>query len=505
LLAGLFILALTAAAADDQPRGTAATTAVVAERVPLPRLHGPIKLVVDSLGARLQIEAPKDKAAVAIRIAAHAAWICPQITENPTGLDLRCRTRRLDATLTTDKGASYLDIRELRGLPWRQGAGGAPFFFYSPEATRLGGACPGTTPAGMGECLLQNGTPLEAARQFRLALRTPNRQLAALRLGDIALFTGDPATALAWYDRTGTLGVYGRVARTRTCEIDGNCLGSTLELLKIFDSSGLPLPVRAEMTMRTIRAEAYQDHFAAVLKLLADKIGDHGPEALCAGSVDRLCRRILLEIIRQKTISDEPEEFDSASPYRFGASAPVVAGGPKTKKEDAPAAAARAAADKDEQLALAEKALSLYLTLPNWDRGPYAVELAQAAADSAQRMGAPTFGGNILAAVAPMVPSAALPEHLAHAAELFIEGGEEMRARVLVEYAMTLPAHKVQTARWKAIQRGLAALDPSDRERLAIDPEAVAKETAAALAVSGRAREVMQKLATAAGGQGGQP
>lgn len=493
-------MALAATAADDQPRGTAVTTAVVAERVPLPRLHGPIKLVVDSLGARLQIEAPNDKAAVAVRIAANAAWICPQISERPTGLELRCRTRRLDATITTDKGASYLDIRQLRGLPWRQGAGGAPFFLYSPQATGLGGPCPGTTPAGAGECLLQTGTPLEAARQFRLALRTPNRQLAALRLGDIALFTGDPATALGWYERAGTLGVYGRVARTRTCEIDGSCLGATFELQKLFDSSGLPLPVRAEMTIRTIRAEAYQDHFATVLRLLGEKIADTGPEALCTAGVDRLCRRILLEIIRQKTISDEPEEIESSPTHKPGAAVVVVAGRTKTKKDDA-----HAAADKEQQHALSEKALALYLALPNWDRGPYAVELAEAAADSAQRMGAPTFGGNILAAVAPMVPSAELLEHLAHAAELFVEGGEEMRARVLVEYAMSLAPHKIQTPRWKAIQRALAALDPLDGERVAIDPETVAKEAAAALAVSGRAREVMQKLETAAGGQGGQP
>ena len=137
---------------------------------------------------------------------------------------------------------------------------------------------------------------------------------------------------------------------------------------------------------------------------LGDKIGDNGPEALCRDNVDRLCRRILLEIIRQKTISDDPEEFDAASPYKFGAAAVVTAGRPKNKKDDATVVAARAVADKDQQQALSEKALSLYLALPNWDRGPYAVELAQAAADSAQRMGAPTFGGNILAAVAPMVP-----------------------------------------------------------------------------------------------------
>lgn len=459
---------LAANPADDQPRGVAVTTSVVAERVPLQHLRGPIKLVVDALGATLQIEAPRDRAAVASRVAGHAAWICPKIVERPTGIELHCRTRHLEAAINTDKGVSYLDIRELRGLPWRQGAGGPPFFLYDPQLTGLGGVCPGTTPAGAGECLLQTGTPLEAARQFRLALRTPHRQLAAVRLGDIALATGDPATALGWYDRAGTLGVFGRVARTRACEIDGSCLGSTGELHKIFDPSGLPVAVKAEMALRTVRAEAYLEHFATALDLLADKTATANYAIMCRDGMDRLCRRILLEILRQKTISD---------------------GGPVVPIQ---LASARA-----------EKALSMYLALPNWDRGPYAVELAQAAAEAAQRMGAPVFGGNLLAAVAPMVLPADLTDHLAHAAELFIDGGEDARARVLFEYANTAAPHKMHTARWKAIERSLAA--DGDGNRVAIDPQAVAREAAAALAVSSRAREVMKKLATASGGQGGQP
>ena len=92
--------------------GVTVQTAVVAERVPLPRPHGPLKLIVDSLAARLQIVAPRDRAAVAGRVAAHANWICPKIVERPDGVELRCRTRHLDAVLTFEKGTPYLDIRD---------------------------------------------------------------------------------------------------------------------------------------------------------------------------------------------------------------------------------------------------------------------------------------------------------------------------------------------------------------------------------------------------------
>jgi len=490
--AGLFIL-LAAAAAPDGPMGVTVQTATVAERVPLPRARGPLKLIVDSLSARLQVVAPRDRAAVASRIAAHANWICPKIVDRPDGVELRCRTRHLDAVISVENGASYLDIRELRGLPWRDGADGPPIFFYDPPQTGLGDRCPGNSMAGIGECLLRGGPTLEAARRFRAALRTPNRQLAALRLGDIALATGDPSTALGWYRRTGTMGVFGRVARTRECEIDGSCLGSTEALLKIFDPAGLPPPVRTEMLLRAVRAELYQDRFNSALKLLTDRISDVGYGELCRDEIDRLCRRFLLEIIRNQAL---PATAPAAPPTDKGASHEVVAG----KRDDAADEAARAQA---------QEILELYLALPNWDRGPLAVELADASAELSRRLGAPVFGGNILSAVAPMVPPAAMLDHLARAAELYLEGGDEFRAKLLVEYATSTASQKAsQTPRWQAIHRALAAAADDDAVltgKNAVDVEAVAREAAAALALSKRARDLMKTMETAAGGQGGQP
>src|SRR5260370_23949805 len=200
--------------------------------------------------------------------------------------------------------------------------------------------------------MLRNGPTLDAARRFRAALRTPNRQLAAVRLGDIALATGDPTTALGWYRRAGSLGVFGRVSRMRECEIAGACLGATDELLKIFDPAGLPPPVKKETVLRTIRAELYQDRFASAQKILFDRISDGGYARLCDDSVDRLCRRFLLEIIRNKAVGGES---DDAVANEQAATRQVV----DARRGDAKAA-------QEEERARAEDALTMYLALPNW-------------------------------------------------------------------------------------------------------------------------------------------
>jgi hypothetical protein len=432
-------------------------------------------VTVEAMAARiLVLSAPQDRAAVLARLHQHAAWICPKIVERAGGVELRCRTRLLDAAMTVEGANRYLDIRELRGLPWRAGADGPPFFHYEPRQAGLGDPCPGDNPVARGECLLQTRPVLEAARMFRVGLRTHERQLAALRLGDIALASGDPATAVAWYNHTGTLGVFGRVARTRLCEVDGTCLGSTEALKTVFDPSGLPVPVRAEMKLRLIRAQIFHDRFASALTSLDDLIQSERYETICPDHIDRLCRRLLLEILRQTTIRDADAEDEKSE---------------KSDKSDK-------SAGRKQARALGERAMALYLGLPRWDRGPYAADLALAAADTAERFGAPVFGGNILSAVSPMVAPAELPDHLAHTAELFLRGGDETRARVVIEYATSSAPRQVQSPRWRAIVKALAAgpgKDDHKSDAAKIDAAMVSKEVAAALAVSGRARALIDK------------
>jgi hypothetical protein len=469
LLSGALILVLTAVSArDDQPQGVVVTTATVAERIPLPRTRAPLKVTVEAMAARILVmAAPQYRAAVLARLHQHAAWICPRIVERPAGVELRCRTRLLDAAMTVEGADRFLDIRELRGLPWRAGADGPPFFHFEPRKTGLGDPCPGDNPVARGECLLQTRPVLEAAKMFRVGLRTHERQLAALRLGDIALASGDPATAVAWYNHTGTLGVFGRVARTRLCELDGTCLGSTEALKTVFDPSGLPAPVRAEMSLRFIRAQVFHDRFASALTSLDELFQAERYETVCPDHIDRLCRRLLLEILRQKTIRDADADVQND----------------------------KSAAHKQAR-ALSERAMALYLGLPRWDRGPYAVELALAAADTAERSGAPVFAGNILSAVGPMVAPADLADHLAHTAELFLRGGDETRARVVIEYATSSAPRQMQSPRWRAIVKALAAgpgKDDHKSEAAKIDAAMVTQEVAAALAVSGRARALIDK------------
>ena len=44
-----------------------------------------------------------------------------------------------------------------------------------------------------------------------------------------------------------------------------------------------------------------------------------------------------------------------------------------------------------------EQLLETYLAIPSWEKGPWAIEMAQAAAPLAARLGATAFGGNYAA------------------------------------------------------------------------------------------------------------
>jgi hypothetical protein len=454
-----------AAPADEGPQAVRVTTAAVAERIQLPHTRAPIELIVDPLSARLELRAGRDAAALAARVATHAGNICPKVIVKTTGVELRCRTRRFDASITTEGTKTYLDIQELRGLPWREGPGGPPFFHYEPFRSGLGDACPGSTPGGRGECALLDKDRLQAAIQFRGAIESGQKQVAMLRLGDLALGTGDPTTALGWYYRAGSLGVFGRVARARICEISGECLGSTEAVKRVFDAAGLPEPLRADLHIRAVRAEAFEGRFESAIHLLSAQIEIAGAGSLCREGGEVICRRVILEVMRQ------------------GVAVPTEGDGN--------------ASSTGERLKTGEQALDAYLSLGGWDKGPLAVELSQAAAELASRLGAPVFGGNILAAVAPEVPADDLSDHLLRAAELFLDGDDPARTQLVMEYAQTRFVKRT-SARWKAVQRLLAARmnDEDEAHRAppelkpAVDAAEAAREVAAALAAAGRARLV---------------
>ncbi len=550
-----WLLALVAVE-DKGPVGVHVTTATAAERIPLSPLRGPIDLVADPYGGRIELRTQKPQPALAAQVSRHAGMICPTVKLNGSVIELTCRTRRFEALLSSEGGKKFLDIQELRGLPWREGAAGPPFYHYEPFRTGLGSICPGRNAVSRGECALLAGRQLQAATEFRSAVETGDGQMAALRLGDLALGTGDPATAIGWYRRAGSAGIFGRMARARICELEGSCLDSTAAVQRVLDPRGLPGPLRAEMTVRAVRAEALEGRLGSATRILWQMIRGGSLGWMCREGGELICRRVLLEYMREATAghvnatqpakepsADVPAEpaAEVASPTRAAEppTAPVAASGSDvgtvaatpppaasaTVAKNSPGAASTAttipdhdagapvavveksgtptptptptgvsAPDSDGEPTEAEMAFEVYLSLPAWDHGPLAPELSEAAADLANHLGAPVFGGNILSAVAPGVEIAMLPAHLLRAAELYLDGDDIARTRLVIEYARTRVGKRM-TGRWVALERRLAARVASEEEsamapplKINVDATEVSRELAAARAVLARAQ-----------------
>jgi len=565
-------LLLALAAADDKgPLGVNVTTAVATERIPLSPLRGPIDIVADPYAGRIELRSTKPQPQLAAQISHHAGTICPTVKMLGNAVELTCRTHRFEAVLTTEGTKQFLDIQELRGLPWREGLAGPPFYHYEPVRSGIGGSCPGTNAASRGECALRAGKQLEAATQFRSTLESGDFQIAALRLGDLALGTGDPATAIGWYRRAGTAGAFGRMARARICELDGGCLTSSETFHRVFDGHGMPDPVRAEMTILGIRAEALEGRLGAATRMMWQAIRSGSLAWMCREGGEVICRRVLLEAMReatgapfpQKEIGKEQPENDTpaeaqpptgvagalavalasatgiasglgratgavaapASAPDAGAIAPkngVATGahdGGIATASKSPAAPAKAPAakqpaapahDSPSEPSEPEMAIEIYLSLPAWDRGPLAPELSEAAAELANHIGAPVFGGNILSSVVSDVAPAMLSGHLLRAAELYLEGDDIARTRLVIEYARTRLGARMG-GRWVVLEKKLAARVASEEEvaaqpplKIDIDAEAVARELAAARAASARAAQ-LARAETAPKKQGDNP
>src|SRR6185436_19526191 len=108
------LLLALAASEDKGPLAVRLTTSIVAERIPLAPLRGPIELVVDPLGARIVLRTAKPQPALAAQVARHAGAICAKVLAVGSTIELRCRTRRIEATLSTEGGKKFLDLQELR-------------------------------------------------------------------------------------------------------------------------------------------------------------------------------------------------------------------------------------------------------------------------------------------------------------------------------------------------------------------------------------------------------
>ncbi len=429
-------------------------TAEVVERIPLPRTKVPVTLVVAPLDATVTLVAGKDAPALAGRIAAHAGELCPKLVVQVDRIELSCRSRRIDAVLTTDNGTVYLDLFQLRGLPWRPGPDGPPLVHYEPVAARIGVACPGSSPGERGECAFKDGRWIDAARAFRDALDGRDKILACVRLGDLALIAGDPASALGWYQRAGSVGPFARIAIARLCEMDFACL--TARPLLDRDPSDLPAPLRDDILLRRARLQAFRGEFAKTVATLASSFAQSADRSLCRGAGELPCRRLLLAGLHH------------------------TQGG-------------------DSQIAL-----EVYLELPRRDAGPLLVELVQAAAEASARLGAPVFGASLLASTATLVSPGALTDHLLRAAELYLVGRDPARARVIVDFVDSRTPKILSAPRWTSVRQGvlieeIEAQRAEERAQvqdpLLLNPSA---ELAAARTMTARADQVLAGLGAAA-------
>jgi hypothetical protein len=264
VISSLFLVGLLAAA-DVPAEDTSVVlvpTVLTVERLPLPRLRGSLDVAVDPLRSTITISAPKDLGALAAKVSGNLGSVCPRWEVVNGRVLLRCRTNRLQASRVEVGGKSFIDIQELRGLP-RVGDEQRLDVFYDPGKIGAGGPCPGTSPAGRGECAFRDGQWKEAEVQFRLGLESYDRPMSALRLGDLAARRGDYNAAALMWNRAGTLGPFGRLAAARLCELRGGCMEGKAKGL--FEGGELKEPMRTELALRAARVDAFAGRHAKVL------------------------------------------------------------------------------------------------------------------------------------------------------------------------------------------------------------------------------------------------
>lgn len=410
----LAALLVALSAPTETPEPERVTTVSSIERLPLAVPVNKVVLSVDSLAMNITLTTTSDARGIQQRFLASNPQLCPFIDRVGNTVVVGCRTPRIEARLDPNAGRPVLEIREVRGLPFSE-EGDQIWFFYHPIALRLGSGCPGDTPASRGECHFKAGRFSEAAIEYRKALPGEHRRLAELRLGDISLRTGDPATAAGWYRMAGRFGSFGRMATARLCELGGTCLGELRK--RTFDASLLPEPLHTEMLLRSARAAAYMGAVKESMTALVEAMRS-GPH-ICDSESRVLCRRLVL--------------FALKFPDRDGAN----------------------------------ETLEAYLSLPSRTEGFLAIEMVRAAAEKALDLGAAQFGGNLLAASVPWVEALdidALNDHMLRAAEMYLAGRDLARARTLYEYADgRIGRRRMSGPRWAAVTAAVGGIDPRAR------------------------------------------
>ena len=447
----LFVLLLPAMAiAASQAENDLLVTAGY-DRLRLPTR--PAQVYVDALARRVRLFVNGGADQLASVLRPQLGRVCPRLSVTPSEVSLECASPRLDARLVDEGGRSFLDIRQLRGLPWK-GDDAPPVLRRFPPS-----ACPGKDAVTRAECAFFEGDASAAGRLLKKLADNPSEaSYAALRLGDGSLEDDDVAEAVRWWRKAGESGPWGRLAKVRLCEIDGSCLNQPAEEV-VFDSGGLEGGAFHEMELRRWRTRAFAGDITTFASRLLEGLRAGPRDSTCLAH-PAICRHLL-----------------------------------------------RAAMERPS-LPGADAALEAYLLLPDRDTGPLAVDLAMVASEVARYNGAPAFGAGLLAAVTARVPAFRQPEYLAQTLSLYVAGHDGAHARVIARYARAhLSQATLRVAPWPdllaATGETLAAAKPVKKpSAVALPPgEAAAELLGPKRAEFAKVVEAAQKAVSIARGE----
>jgi hypothetical protein len=190
----------------------------------------------------------------------------------------------------------------------------------------------------------------------------------------------------------------------RLCELEPGCVGSRAEE-SLYDPMGTPVALRADVVLRRAWLRALRGELAAATADLAEETRRGGACRAAPG----WCRHLLQIALRL----------------------PPPGG---------------------------TEALAIYLEMPDRLEGPDALELARAAAAQAEQAGAPLWAANLLASVTGRIPEDPKGAHLLHIAQLYLAGGDRVRADEVLRFAGTrLPRAALTAPGWTAVARALRA------------------------------------------------
>jgi hypothetical protein len=387
------------------------------ELVELPIPRSAVGVAWNPVERRLTVKVPAAQAAAVARHIEGTSHLCGGARVSGGAVVLRCRTARLRASVGTRTSRAVLELYELTVPSWREEEEGPPTVALDPGLV-AGGACPGSTPEGRGECLLAAGRRDEARQAFEAAGRSAH---AELRLGDLALSADDPVAAVGHWRAARQQAPWGRLAAARLCELEPSCLDGA-ERAVAFDAAGAEPAVRADLALRAARLRALSGDLAGAAR---DAARESRPGGACRGAA-RWCRHLLLMALEQPP----PDGAD---------------------------------------------ALAIWLELPDRSEGPLALELTLRACDQAEAAGAPIFAANLLASVVGVIPPASLSAHLLRTARLFLAGHDHARADEIVTFARTrLPAAEWASPTWAALRKAVRAqaLEERPAKDAAADPAA---------------------------------